>query len=99
MLPTEYVEYDSSLNSSSKALKVLSWFDNLKRIPNLMAVYFPEVDQVGHAVSINDESFLFIEAGPDSDRVDEALIDLDKSLGILIRGLSNKKMLSKVIIE
>nr|KAG5708925.1 hypothetical protein BaRGS_009334 [Batillaria attramentaria] len=88
MLPDELIRGEHTVsqrkfNEQQRIDKALEWLTDPKEAVNFVAVYFPEPDEVGH------------KCGPDSQEVQQAILDLDKALGYLMdqvekNGLSGK---------
>ena len=74
--PTYYEVYSSSVPHADRIRQVLDWLSYPQEYrPHFITLYFSSVDTAGH------------DAGPDSDRVREAVLGLDRDLGTLFDGL------------
>ncbi|OZJ02326.1 hypothetical protein BZG36_04293 [Bifiguratus adelaidae] len=82
--PTYHVDYSDDLSLDDKVDVALNWLDieNVDERPQLIALYFPDVDQMGH------------RNGPDSKEVNQVISQADTMIGRLVaeiddRGLSD----------
>ena len=74
--PTAFRPYDGSVSNADRVAQVLTWLAlPEERRPSFVAVYFSDVDHVGHV------------AGPESREVLEAAAALDANLGQLLEGI------------
>lgn len=74
--PTRWWPFDGSVPNATRVSRVLDWLalpDGER--PNLVTLYFQEVDHIGHV------------SGPDSPEVREAAAHLDDALGQLLAGI------------
>ena len=79
--PTIYKKYDGSVKFKSRVDSVISWYDlPIEKRPKLTMLYFSEPDYTGH------------EYGPNSNEVDESVIEMDAIFGYLINELSKTKV-------
>ncbi len=77
--PDDWAAYDAGFSASDRVDKVLAWLDRpINRRPHLILTYFEEVDISGHL------------HGPDSSRVNEALVRTDAALARLLHGLRDR---------
>ncbi len=85
VLPHLWKAYDMSVPGPARVDQVLQWLDlpEAER-PTLVALYFSDVDQAGHA------------AGPDSQAVRDAVGRADGYLGLLLSGLDRRGLTNRV---
>ena len=74
--PTAFRPYDGSVSNADRVAQVLAWLAlPEEQRPSFVAVYFSDVDHVGHV------------AGPESREVLDAAAALDANLGQLVEGI------------
>ncbi|OAD69578.1 hypothetical protein PHYBLDRAFT_156134 [Phycomyces blakesleeanus NRRL 1555(-)] len=79
--PNFVVGFNSTVTPLEKIDTVLGWLDLAQNErPQFMAVYVPQVDIVGH------------EKGPDSEEINDAIIDVDNAIGHLIEELTERNL-------
>ncbi|KAF9896397.1 hypothetical protein BX616_007539, partial [Lobosporangium transversale] len=79
--PTYHIRYRSDVTVFEKMNTILEWLDKpQEERPALMAVYVSEVDSAGH------------DFGPDSRRVQKALVQVDSALGELLDGIRSRNL-------
>ncbi|WP_238474618.1 ectonucleotide pyrophosphatase/phosphodiesterase [Maribacter algarum] len=76
--PTYYYKFDGSVKNEAKINQALEWM-NLpdESRPHLMTLYFADLDKVGHRFGTSQD-----------EKLEKALLQLDKNLGDLFKGLS-----------
>jgi predicted AlkP superfamily pyrophosphatase or phosphodiesterase len=80
--PHDWRLFDKTVPSVARVEQVLTWLDRpAAERPRFITLYFNAVDSAGHA------------GGPDSDLVDNALVETDAALGLLLRGLGKRGLL------
>ncbi len=79
--PEFWMGFDGKVKPNDRVDKVLSWLDlpDPKR-PEFVTLYFEQADHAGH------------DNGPDSDAVNRALAELDRSIGRLVEGLKQRHL-------
>jgi predicted AlkP superfamily pyrophosphatase or phosphodiesterase len=83
--PSLVKPYDESYPGAARVDEVLQWLDlPVSERPTLVALYFSDVDQAGHA------------GGPDSRAVTEAITRADGYLGRLLTGLDRRGLTATV---
>jgi alkaline phosphatase D len=74
--PWKWYEYDPRVTREEKVRRVLEWFGlPLEERPRFVGLYFPDVDEAGHAY------------GPESAQTQAAVENVDRSFGELMAGL------------
>lgn len=74
--PSHWFPFDSSRSIEDRVSQVLEWLAlGEDERPAFLTLYFEHVDSAGHAV------------GPEGERVDQAIADVDAAMGELITGL------------
>ncbi|KAJ3224238.1 hypothetical protein HK099_008694, partial [Clydaea vesicula] len=81
--PTYYRNFDAHMDVKSKVDILFSWLESAK-IPRFLALYIPEVDQMGHA------------HGPNSSQVKDALKKVDEGILYLLNGLYDRDLRGNV---
>lgn len=78
--PTYYIPFDMSISNEYRVRKVLDWIDMppTKR-PSFITLYFEDVDSEGHTY------------GPGSPEVNKAILEIDRVIGILIKGMKQRE--------
>ncbi len=85
--PTYWMEFDSEFPYEQRIGQVLAWLDlPAAERPAFIATYYSIVDSRGH------------EFGPGSEPLLEAVRQVDALVGLLIQGLEERKLFSKVHI-
>ncbi len=85
--PTEYFVYDGSIKHDDRIKQILSWIDYpAEKRPSFLSLYFNHTDSYGHRY------------GPDSDKIKEAIKEMDRTIGVLIDGLKERQILDQVNI-
>jgi predicted AlkP superfamily pyrophosphatase or phosphodiesterase len=80
--PHDWKLFNKSLPAGDRVDQVLTWLDRPPaERPRFVTLYFDAVDTAGHF------------AGPDSDRVNEALAETDGAVAMLLKGLSKRGLL------
>lgn len=76
--PTYFYKFDGSVKNEAKINQALEWM-NLpdESRPHLMTLYFSDLDKVGHRFGTSQD-----------EKLEKALLQLDKNLGDLFKGLS-----------
>ncbi|MGE0616167.1 MAG: ectonucleotide pyrophosphatase/phosphodiesterase [Bacteriovoracia bacterium] len=83
--PTYYKKYDAKFPRDQRVQQVLDWLDlPLATRPTMITLYFEDVDSAGHGY------------GPDSTEVKKAIQEVDDAIGLLAKGLENRKLEDKV---
>jgi len=81
--PHDWRLFDKTVPSFGRVDQVLTWLDRPPaERPRFVTLYFNAVDTAGHA------------GGPDSDLVDNALVETDAALNLLLRGLEKRGLLA-----
>ncbi|KAF9405804.1 hypothetical protein BGZ94_003364 [Podila epigama] len=79
--PTYHVRHKINAPVQSKMDALLEWLDKpTEERPTVMTVYISEVDTTGHYF------------GPDSNRIQKALIQVDTALGTLLEGIKARNL-------
>lgn len=87
VLPTRWMDYDGSVPNEARVDSVLAWLDPQGPVQaDFATLYFSDVDSRGHSY------------GPNSPEVDEAVIEMDHLLGMLMDGLEEIGLLNEVHI-
>jgi predicted AlkP superfamily pyrophosphatase or phosphodiesterase len=77
--PRDWVLFDQALPSSARVDTVLQWLDRpASERPRFITLYFDTVDTAGHRF------------GPDSAELNVAVEDVDRAIGLLLEGLSQR---------
>lgn len=77
--PEHWRQFDGRVSPDARVDQVLKWLDLPRgERPDFVTLYFEQVDHAGH------------DAGPDSDEVNNALVEVDSALGLLIHGLNQR---------
>jgi len=85
--PTYYYTFDNSVKNDEKVNQAINWLNlKEKRRPHFITLYFSDLDNAGHRFGINDEE------------LKKALIDLDKNLGDLFKGVSETGLPVNIMI-
>lgn len=86
--PTYYYKYDGKVKNETRVAQVLDWLElPAEKRPHLITMYFSDMDDVGHRY------------GPSSDeRLRKGLLDLDKNLGELFKGITATGLPVNIII-
>ena len=85
--PTEYFVYDGSIKHDDRIKQILSWIDYpAEKRPSFLSLYFSHTDSYGHRY------------GPDSDKIKEAIKEMDRTIGVLIDGLKERQLLDQANI-
>ena len=80
--PHDWKLFNKALPAADRVDQVLTWLDRPPaERPRFVTLYFDAVDTAGHF------------AGPDSDRVDAALVETDGAVAMLLNGLSKRGLL------
>lgn len=81
--PRDWLAYNGSMGHAERVNTLLSWFDRpAAQRPRLATLYFSAVDSAGHST------------GPGSSAVNDAIQDVDRSLGLLVEGLAQRGLLA-----
>jgi predicted AlkP superfamily pyrophosphatase or phosphodiesterase len=87
MRPTYWKPYDDHLPNDTRVDTILSWLDLPPgERPTFLTLYFSDVDSAGHDLS------------PDSPKVGEAVLRVDKELARLVEGLKARGVFEQVNI-
>ncbi len=87
VLPNYWKAFDDTYPGAARVDQVLQWLDlPAAERPTLLALYFSDVDEAGHA------------AGPDSQAVRDAIARADGYLGRLLAGLDRRGLTDRVNI-
>jgi alkaline phosphatase D len=74
--PSEYRHYDASVPNAERVRQVIAWFAKPEpERPHLVTLYFSDVDTAGHRY------------GPSATETEQAVAELDQTIGSLLRGL------------
>lgn len=85
--PDYWYRYSGRTSKTERVDQVLDWLKlPLGKRPNFITLYFSEVDSKGH------------KYGPDSDKVRDAVYNVDKALGRLMDGLEEISLPVNVVI-
>lgn len=85
--PSYWYKFDDTVPHSKRidqTIEWLKWPDSQR--PHLILLYFSEVDSAGH------------KYGPDSPEVKQAVLDIDKDLGVLFERVKETKVATDIII-
>ena len=83
--PTEYFVYDGSIKHDDRIKQVLSWIDYpAEKRPSFISLYFSHTDSYGHRY------------GPDSDKIKDAIKEMDRTIGTLVSGLKQRALFGQV---
>ena len=79
--PTYYKVYDGAVSNADRVKGVLSWLDlPQEKRPHFITIYFSIVDDYGHRY------------GPESDKMFEAVGQIDSLIGVLRKGIAETKL-------
>ncbi|KAG2175779.1 hypothetical protein INT44_000257 [Umbelopsis vinacea] len=85
VLSTYHIPYSGNYTASEKADVILNWLDMPRdERPQLMNIYIPQIDSVGH------------RQGPNGQGVTDMLADMDASIGHLVEGLQARNLYNHV---
>jgi predicted AlkP superfamily pyrophosphatase or phosphodiesterase len=85
--PTEYFVYDGSIKHDDRIEQILNWIDYpADKRASFLSLYFSHTDTYGH------------KYGPNSDQIIEAIKEMDRTIGVLVRGLKKRELLDEVNI-
>lgn len=85
--PSFWIPYSNDVPHLERVETLLGWLDlPAEQRPSLLTLYFSTVDSMGH------------RHGPRADQVREALIDVDRHLGLLFDGLEERGLLDQMHI-
>ena len=85
--PTEYFVYAGSVSHDDRLNQVLRWIDYTKeKQPSFISLYFSHTDTYGH------------KYGPESNEIKDAIKEMDRTIGLLLSGLVERKMINAVNI-
>ena len=85
--PTYYYPFDSSVKNDEKVNQVIKWLNlNERHRPHFITLYFNDLDKIGHRFGINDKE------------LKKSLLELDKNLGNLFKGVSETGLPVNIII-
>lgn len=86
--PTYYFDYDGSIPNEERVDQALEWLamPSEKR-PQLITMYFSDMDDIGHRAGPNDDK-----------RLKEKLMPLDSTLGKLFNGVKNTGLPVNIIL-
>lgn len=85
--PTYYKDYDGSVPNAERVRQVLEWLSlPPDSMPDLVTLYFSDVDQAGH------------DFGPNSPETDSAIARVDRAVGALLQGLQQRGLDRRVNI-
>lgn len=86
--PRYYYKYDGSVKNEERVDQALKWLAlPEKERPHMITMYFSDMDDIGH------------KFGPNSDeRLKATLLDLDKNLGDLFKGVAESGLPVNIII-
>mmetsp|Transcript_5252 Transcript_5252/g.7757 ORF Transcript_5252/g.7757 Transcript_5252/m.7757 type:complete len:461 (+) Transcript_5252:38-1420(+) len=77
--PDIYERFDQKMPSKTRVEKIIEYFKmSYEKRPQFLAVYFDEVDTAGH------------DFGPGSKEVKEAIVNVDKAIGLLMNWLKTE---------
>ena len=86
--PTYYTNYDSQIKNEVRVAAVLNWLAlPAKKRPHMITLYFSDMDDVGHRYGPNNDAVL-----------KKALINLDRNLGDLFKGVEATGLPVNIII-
>lgn len=80
MRPDLHYAYNGEISQNERVLQVLEWISMGSNRPDMITLYFEQVDQVGHL------------HGPNSRAVEDAVITTDELLNVLLTGISDLGM-------
>ena len=84
--PSRWLYYQHDLNPKERVKLLLSWLtEDRKQPPAFVTIYFSQVDSAGHA------------AGPDSERVNQSIHDVDQALIAFRSGLQELGLLQRAV--
>ena len=84
--PSRWLYYQHDLNPQERVKLLLSWLkEDRKQAPAFVTIYFSQVDSAGHA------------AGPDSERVNQSIRDVDQALVAFRSGLEELGLLQRTV--
>jgi predicted AlkP superfamily pyrophosphatase or phosphodiesterase len=84
ILPDHVLPFDEKVPPDQRTDTVLGWMDlPPDQRPEFIMLYFDQVDGAGHA------------AGPDSDKVNQALRSVDQAIGRLVAGLCQRALFDR----
>jgi predicted AlkP superfamily pyrophosphatase or phosphodiesterase len=87
MRPTYYYPFDSSVKNDEKVNQAIKWLNlNERHRPHFITLYFNDLDKIGHRFGINDKE------------LKKSLLELDKNLGNLFKGVSETGLPVNIII-
>jgi len=85
--PTIWMPYDGDATHDERIAQVLAWLDMpLDKRPDFLTLYFSVVDSAGH------------DYGPDHPEVASAMQEVDRALGLLVKGLEQRDLLNNMHI-
>lgn len=80
--PRDWRLFDKTVPSPARSEQVLAWLDRPPaERPRFVTLYFNAVDSAGH------------QFGPDSEELNQALVETDASVGLLLKGLAARGLL------
>lgn len=86
--PTYYYTFDNSVKNEVRVKQAIKWLNlEEKQRPQLMTLYFSDLDQAGHRYGTDNE-----------EKLQKALSELDKTLGDLFTGVSETGLPVNIII-
>lgn len=86
-LPTYYFKYDGGINYSDRVNQTIKWLQlPEEERPHFVTLYFSITDDIGH------------EYGPDSDKIAQAVKDIDYSIGDLIEKVNRLNLPVNIIV-
>ena len=86
--PTYYYKFDNSVKNEVRVKQAIKWLNlEEKQRPQLMTLYFSDLDQTGHRYGTDNE-----------EKLQKALSELDKTLGDLFTGVSETGLPVNIII-
>ena len=84
--PSRWLYYQHDLNPQERVRLLLSWLkEDRKQTPAFITIYFSQVDSAGHS------------AGPDSERVNQSIRDVDQALVAFRSGLEELGLLQQAV--
>lgn len=87
MRPSYWRDFDQKVTAEARVDQVLAWLDlPAASRPQLLTLYFDEVDTVGH------------HAGPDSGELNAAVAHTDAAIGRLTAGLKARNLAANLVI-
>ncbi len=86
--PTYYKEYDGKIKNEDRVSQAIDWLKlpKLNR-PHLITMYFSDMDNTGHRYGPNSK-----------EKLEKALLDLDRNLGTLLEGVKATGLPVNIII-